>query len=152
MGVATIAVPETTGGTAGAGGGGTATGAGGGGGVRTTGLGTGVTAGGAGGGRRRRRDWGGRDGKRNRDSEHVGEVIRARVDDIHDCRVGASRERSRLRRDHQLIGFGRNGLGAAIGRVHPDPGLVRAEVIGVLISAGFLERERADRRLTFRRR
>jgi hypothetical protein len=147
-GVATIPVPETTGGAGGAGAGG-----------RWHGYGSGRWGGRQhdrfrlrrGHGRRRCGRRGrrcrhrrGRDGEGDRDPQHIGEVIGARVNDIDHCRVCSGRQVGRLRRDDQLIGFGGNGLGAAVGRVHPDPRLVRAEIVGVLIRAGLLERERTD--------
>ena len=80
------------------------------------------------------------DRKGHWNAERIGEVIGTGFNDVHDSRIGACRQASRLSGDDQLIAFGRNGLRAAIGRIHPDPSLVRAEVIGVLIGARFAER------------
>ena len=76
----------------------------------------------------------------HRNAKRIGEVIRTGFNDVHDSRIGTGRKASRLGGDHQLIGFGCNGLGAAIGRIHPDPSLVRAQVVGVLVGSRFAER------------
>ena len=79
------------------------------------------------------------DRKRHWNAQGVGEVIRARFDDVDYPRVGPRSKACGLSCDDNLIRFRGDSLGAAIRGVHPNPPLVSADVIEMLVGSCFAQ-------------